>query len=96
MNVSVNPYVVSFLQILYVYNLSIAVFNLIPIPPLDGSRLLDEFLPPQTAYKYNSFVGRYGFYILIALVASGLISYIITPFALAYLELVNTVLGIFF
>ena len=35
-------------------------------------------------------------YILIALVASGLISYIITPFALAYLELVNTVLGIFF
>lgn len=74
----------------------VCLFNLLPIPPLDGSRLLDEFLPPQTAYKYNSFVGRYGFYILIALVASGLISYIITPFALAYLELVNTVLGIFF
>ena len=78
------------------YNVWFAFFNLLPIPPLDGSRLLDEFLPPQTAYKYNSFVGRYGFYILIALVASGLISYIITPFALAYLELINTVLGIFF
>ena len=66
------------------------------LTPGDGSRLLDEFLPPATAYKYNSFVGAYGLYILIALVASGLISYIITPFAMAYLDLVNLVLGIFF
>lgn len=91
-----TPGVSAFLLWTMQYNVWFAFFNLLPIPPLDGSRLLDEFLPPQTAYKYNSFVGRYGFYILIALVASGLISYIITPFALAYLELVNTVLGIFF
>lgn len=56
----------------YAVQRMVCFFNLLPIPPLDGSRLLDEFLPPQTAYKYNSFVGRYGFYILIALVASGL------------------------
>ena len=75
-----TPGVSAFLLWTMQYNVWFAFFNLLPIPPLDGSRLLDEFLPP----------------ILIALVASGLISYIITPFALAYLELVNTVLGIFF
>ena len=90
-----TPGVSAFLLWTMQYNVWFAFFNLLPIPPLDGSRLLDEFLPPQTAYTYNSFVGRYGFYILIALVASGLISHIITPLALAYLERINTVLGIF-
>ena len=91
-----TPGVSAFLLWTMQYNVWFAFFNLLPIPPLDGSRLLDEFLPPATAYKYNSFVGAYGLYILIALVASGLIGYIITPFAMAYLDLVNLVLGIFF
>ena len=91
-----TPGVSAFLLWTMQYNVWFAFFNLLPIPPLDGSRLLDEFLSPATAYKYNSFVGAYGLYILIALVASGLISYIITPFAMAYLDLVNLVLGIFF
>lgn len=92
----ITPGVNMFLVWTQFYNVWFAFFNLLPIPPLDGSRLLDEFLPPATAYKYNSFVGAYGLYILIALVASGLISYIITPFAMAYLDMVNLVLGIFF
>ncbi len=92
----ITPGVNMFLVWTQFYNVWFAFFNLLPIPPLDGSRLLDEFLPPATAYKYNSFVGAYGLYILIALVASGLIGYIITPFAMAYLDLVNLVLGIFF
>ena len=91
-----TPGVSAFLLWTMQYNVWFAFFNLLPIPPLDGSRLLDEFLSPRAAYKYNSFVGAYGLYILIALVASGLISYIITPFAMAYLDLVNLVLGIFF
>lgn len=92
----ITPGVNMFLVWTQFYNVWFAFFNLLPIPPLDGSRLLDEFLPPATAYKYNSFVGAYGLYILIALVASGLIGYIITPFAMAYLDLVSLVLGIFF
>ena len=92
----ITPGVNMFLVWTQFYNVWFAFFNLLPIPPLDGSRLLDEFLSPRAAYKYNSFVGAYGLYILIALVASGLIGYIITPFAMAYLDLVNLVLGIFF
>lgn len=48
-------------------NLILGVFNLIPIPPLDGSNILAYFLPPQLAYKYMSF-GKYGFILLIGLI----------------------------
>lgn len=33
-------------------NVTLAVFNLLPIPPLDGSRIISAFLPPSLAYKY--------------------------------------------
>lgn len=73
MKVSVNPYVVSFLQILYVYNLSIAVFNLIPIPPLDGSKILLSVLP-QKAYTFVLNYERYGFILLIVLLWTNLLN----------------------
>lgn len=48
-------------------NIILGVFNLIPIPPLDGSSVLAYFLPPQAAYKYMS-LSRYGFLILIGII----------------------------
>jgi Zn-dependent protease len=48
-------------------NVSFAVFILIPIPPLDGSRIVNYFLPPRLSYYY-SFVERYGFIILMVLI----------------------------
>jgi len=51
-------------------NLILGVFNLIPIPPLDGSNILAYFLPPRLAYKYQSF-GRYGIIALIGLILIG-------------------------
>ncbi len=91
-----TPGVGAFLWWTMQYNVWFAFFNLLPVPPLDGSRILCEILPPDKAYKFQNFVGAYGFYILIALVASGIISYIITPFAMAYLTAVDSLLGIFF
>ncbi|MDC0336549.1 site-2 protease family protein [Pseudodesulfovibrio sp.] len=51
-------------------NLILGVFNLIPIPPLDGSNVLAYFLPPKMAHKYMS-LSRYGFVILIGVIILG-------------------------
>lgn len=47
-------------------NLVLCVFNLIPIPPLDGSRILYHFLPPQAGLQLRS-LDRFGILILLAL-----------------------------
>ncbi len=88
--------VFSFLQWMMLYNVWFAFFNLIPIPPLDGSKLLLEFMPPQYLYKYEDTVERYGFYILMALVLTGIVGAIINPLAQMYIGLVNSVLNIVF
>ena len=59
-------------------NLILMVLNLLPIPPLDGSRILTGFLPIKLARPYVQ-LERYGFFILIALLALGWLSYIIGP-----------------
>lgn len=47
-------------------NALLAFFNLIPIPPLDGSHILYHFLPPKLAQKYRE-LARYGFLILLGM-----------------------------
>ena len=56
-------FVLYFLQTFYLLNLSLAVFNMIPVPPLDGSRVVYAFLPE----KYYFGVMRYERYIMLAM-----------------------------
>jgi Zn-dependent protease len=49
-------------------NLVLATFNLIPIPPLDGSKILFSFLPYSSAQTVRAFLERYGFVLLIIFV----------------------------
>jgi Zn-dependent protease len=53
-----------------IINIILGTFNLIPIPPLDGSKVLAVMLPPRMAAKYMK-LERYGFIILILLVMTG-------------------------
>lgn len=59
------PLIVLF-QLIILINLVLGVFNLVPIPPLDGSKVLFSFLPEtETAWKVQSFLERYGLLLLI-------------------------------
>lgn len=57
-------------------NLFLGLLNLIPIPPLDGSRVVSACLPPRTSYYYEK-IEPFGFIILIALLVSGLLNSIL-------------------
>ena len=84
----------SILQIAYIINLSIGVFNLIPIPPLDGSKILDAFLTS----KQKLFTRRYAVYsnvIIIMLIFSGIIGVILGPVIHALDWFINVVVRLF-
>lgn len=67
---------------LMLLNLSLFVFNLLPFPPLDGSKILSTFLPP-TAEPVLAMLEQYGFLILMFLIYIGVFRVIITPFIYA-------------
>jgi Zn-dependent protease len=52
---------------LILMNLGLGLFNLLPIPPLDGSHILENLLAPSAAQKYREF-GRYGPMVLIGII----------------------------
>jgi Zn-dependent protease len=75
------------LYVLMIINIVLAVFNLIPVPPLDGSHVLRHFLSDPVRAVYD----RIGFFALLALVylAPGLISGLIGPFVRFYLSMLG-------
>ena len=61
-------------------NLILMLLNLLPLPPLDGSRVVSSLLPDRLSWRYNQ-LERYGFLILLILLASGGLQYILgVPF----------------
>jgi Zn-dependent protease len=63
-----NIYLNAFLITNITLSVALAVFNLIPVHPLDGSKILAGILPRGLAYEFQSIMGRYGMMILILLI----------------------------
>ncbi len=75
---SLQEPIVLFLDRLLIMNISLAVFNLLPFPPLDGSKVLETFLP-ASMQPILDMLEQYGYWILIILIYVGFFNAIITP-----------------
>lgn len=69
-----------FLTYLLFMNVSLAVFNLLPFPPLDGSKVLETFLP-ESMQPVLAMLEQYGYLILMVLMYMGVFGLIMTPVA---------------
>ena len=84
---STNPLVI-FVGDLMLLNLSLFVFNLLPFPPLDGSKILQTFMP-ESANPIFEMLEQYGFLILMFFIYMGLFKFIITPFVIGLFMLLS-------
>lgn len=86
---------VSVVQILYlcvIYNLFFAVFNILPIPPLDGSRVVSAL--SREGAQLMSAIEPWGWVLLIALILTGLFTRLLYPMATALLSVLGLVTGV--
>lgn len=67
-------------------NITLAIFNLIPIPPLDGSKILFSFIP-RSRFVFTEAAARYGFLILVAIII--FMPNIITPIIMSIFRLMT-------
>ncbi|MBQ9634523.1 MAG: site-2 protease family protein [Schwartzia sp.] len=68
------------LWLIVVYNINFGIFNLIPLPPLDGSRILMAVLPYEMQYRFAA-LERYSMIIFIIFIATPILGYILVPIA---------------
>ncbi|TCW37224.1 Zn-dependent protease [Thermohydrogenium kirishiense] len=85
------PIVGLFLNVLYQYNLVFAVFNIIPVPPLDGSKVLWGLLPQKEAYIFSQYE-QYGQIALLLLLFTGIINVVMTPLMMGLDRVISTII----
>ena len=75
-------------------NLGLGLFNLIPIPPLDGSKVLTAILPERTYFKLMDYE-RYGFIILIILINTPIFNSLLNMCQSAVIDFYSNIIGLF-
>ncbi len=93
-NINANPALSTALLIVVRINIILGVFNLIPIPPLDGSKILMGFLPENAQQAFMR-LEPYGFFILIFLLFTGLLNPVIAFMQSAIYGFISALLGFF-
>jgi Zn-dependent protease len=73
-------------------NIILLVLNLLPLPPLDGGRILISMLPHRWAFKLAS-IEPYGMFILIALAITPILSWLLAPPVIGLISLINLIFG---
>lgn len=89
-HIKLNDFVFELFMNIFWFNIVLGVFNLIPIPPLDGSKLLFSFLPPKYEYyliKYE----KYGYIILLLLIMSNNLDKILIPMVNFMINLIGKI-----
>jgi Zn-dependent protease len=74
-------------------NTILMVLNLLPLPPLDGGRVMTGLLPGPLAYKF-SLIEPYGFFILVGLLVTGLLGVILWPVIEFFMGLMAGISGL--
>ncbi len=90
---NIGSIVLTMFMLFIQYNVVFAVFNMLPIPPLDGSKVLLHFLPYK-AKKIIYSMEQYSFYIIIILLVTGVFNYIMNPFINGITYLLNIILNL--
>lgn len=75
-------------------NVLLAVFNLMPIPPLDGGHIVEALLPAKAAYHYALIFGRFGMYIVLGLILTGAFRFILYPPMYFIVSLLGKIFGL--
>lgn len=65
MGIGVPELVAQTLWLFVVFNVALALFNLLPVPPLDGSTILFRFLPARYAWQLRPILSQYGIFVLV-------------------------------
>lgn len=81
------------LSLMVLFNINFAIFNMLPLPPLDGSKVLMVLLPGRLAYKLMS-LERYSFIILIFLMMTPFLTMILIPLQRLVLSVFNLIIGV--
>ncbi|MCP1120164.1 site-2 protease family protein [Robbsia andropogonis] len=88
----VEPFFLQMAQAGLMVNLVMCVFNLFPLPPLDGGRILVALLPPKQGYAFSR-IEPYGFYIVMALVLTSLLQrYWLSPLIDVFFQVIRFML----